>query len=115
MALKKPVGGHPGKTAIPAGVLLETERGDFPRLVEYLEATTWEDGGRRETATLMLLVEDGWLKGCLNDRANGCSLWVSSDSLAGLMDTLEGHLDRGDGEWRVRKPFGATGGGGKKR
>lgn len=112
--MKKPIGGFPGKQAVPSGELLAEERTLYPRLVEYLEATKWDDGSRRETATLMLLVEDGWLKGCLNDRANGCSLWVTCDSVAGLLDALEGHLERGDGEWRVRKPFGATGGGKKK-
>jgi hypothetical protein len=113
--MKKPTGGYPGKTAVPSGELLRQERSKFPRLVEYLEETKWDDGSRRETSTLMLLIEDGWLKACLNDRANGCSLWVTGDALVAVLDALEGHLERGDGEWRVRKPFGATGGGGRKK
>jgi hypothetical protein len=116
--MKKPVGGYPGKTAVPSGELLRVERSRMPLLVAHLEDAKWDDGSRRETSTLMLLVEDGWLKACLNDRALGCSLWVTGDSLAAVLDALEGHLEAGDGEWRIRKPFGATGGGGaagKKR
>lgn len=112
--MQKPKGGHPGKAAVPSGELLRLERVKFPRLVEYLEEVKWDDGSKRETSTLMLLVEDGWLKACLNDRAMGCSLWVTADTVEAALDALEGHLERGDGEWRVRKPFGATGGG-KKR
>lgn len=107
--MKKPTGG-PGATGGTVGVdLLKEEAVRWPHLITYLSDSKWDDGAPRETSTLMLLVEDGCLKACLNDRAMQRSLWVAAGGLVAALDVLEGHLEEGSGEWRVKKPFGATG------
>jgi len=72
----------------------------FPALAEWLETDLWPDGSARKTSTLLVFVEGGAVKGCLNDR-DGCqSLWASSGSIQGLLEALEGALASGEGEWR---------------
>lgn len=110
MALQKPTaGGKVGKAASSQGFMV-AERAEYPWLFEYMNTTAWDDGTARETATLMLLVEDGWLKACLNDRAGGRSLWVTGSALVEVLGSLEGHLAAGTGDWRVKRPFGSQGG-----
>jgi hypothetical protein len=76
-----------------------------PTLVEYLTATTWDDGQERPTATLLLFTEDGVWKCCLNDRANSRSAWVSGDTPEGCITALEEGLSLGDLPWRRSKGF----------
>lgn len=73
---------------------------EYPALWEYLTASRWEDGRPRQTATLMVCVEDGRFKGCVNDRANGRSVWVSAGSFTGLLGAVEAVLQSGQAEWR---------------
>ena len=107
--MKKPASAIPNGNVLANSEFLAKERTRWPNLVEYLSQTKWDDGSARETSTLMLLVEDGMLKACINDRALGRSLWVAADELNVALDALEGHLESGQGDWRIRKPFGATG------
>lgn len=74
-----------------------------PALWEYLTATAWPEGGERETATVLIFVEDGTFKGCLNDRANSRSGWASADSFTGLLDALEGKLQTSEMDWRKNR------------
>jgi hypothetical protein len=107
--MKKPANVGASVPAAASAQFLAEERQVAPTLVAYLKDSTWDDGASRETSTLMLLVEDGFLKVCLNDRAMGRSLWVATDSIWGAIEALEGHLAAGTGDWRVKKPFGSTG------
>lgn len=107
--VRKPVASGPGARAAASVNVLAQERVLYPTVFQYLTDAVWDDGSPRETSTLMLLVEDGWLKACLNDRAMGRSLWVTGDALADVLAALELHLASGSGDWRVKKPFGATG------
>lgn len=77
----------------------------WPTLWEYLSSAKWDDGSVRETSTLMLLVDEGRLKGCLNDRALERSCWVAADSLMGLLESLEAALESGGTDWRARKEY----------
>lgn len=95
------VTGAPGSAAsgdpvLLAGGLLESA----PALMEYLTLTAWDDAKPRKTATLLLFVEEGQWKGCLNDRDAGRSLWVTGGSVEGVVATLEARLASGGGEWR---------------
>jgi len=71
-----------------------------PALWEYLTLEAFDDGTKRQTATVCLFVEDGFVKIALQDRQEGRSLWVSSPSPEGGFDALEAHLAQGTGEWR---------------
>jgi hypothetical protein len=75
-------------------------RESYPALAEYMEADQWPDGTARKTSTLLVFCEAGCVKGCLNDRDGGRSLWSTSDSLAALLASLEAMLATGTGEWR---------------
>lgn len=107
--MKKPVASGSGARASSAAQFMYDERVRFPTLVQYLNDTSWDDGAVRETSTLMLLVEDGFLKACLNDRAMGRSLWVAADGVDAALAALESHLAAGTGDWRVKKPFSPGG------
>jgi hypothetical protein len=72
----------------------------YPSLVEFLTRTEFEDGSARQTGTLMLFVEDGRLKVCLNDRAEGLVGFHSFQSLDTILGELEGCLDKDGVDWR---------------
>lgn len=105
MSLKKSNG-----SAVAAGIsgVEISDRGDslqlaYPRLTEFLTATRWEDGSERQTSTLMVLWEDGRWKGCLHDRAEERSGWISSRTWGDLLAALETALVEEDLDWRRRK------------
>ena len=72
-------------------------------LCEYLSVSAFDDGQPRETSTLMLFVEDGFLKACLSDREEGCVAFFSGDSLEGLLESVEGALQDGSADWRMSR------------
>lgn len=74
-----------------------------PALWEYLTLLSWEDGAPREPATMILMVEEGRWKACLSDRATGRTLWRVGDTLAALLEALEGSLASGEADWRRGK------------
>jgi len=59
-----------------------------PGLFAYLTDDMWEDGTERETSTMLIFQDGGVLKGWLNDRALGRSLWVAGATLQGVLDAL---------------------------
>lgn len=81
----------------------------YPSTWAYLADTRYEDGEPRETATLMLLAEQGVVKACLNDRDNSRSAWVSGRSVEEALAALEAGLAEGRTEWRGRPPGRGTG------
>lgn len=78
----------------------------YPFLWEYLAATMWSDGSKRETSTLLLLVEEGVWKGCLHDRDSNASGWKSGDTLGGLLEALEAALALDRMDWRRKQQAG---------
>lgn len=92
--------GHSGKPLVASGLGVK-----YPAVWEYLTCTRFPDGSPRATSTLLVFVEDGAVKACISDRSQEpwCSLWVSGDGLDAVLEALEGHLQEGTGEWRVRK------------
>lgn len=79
-------------------------RGRYPALYEWLSSNAYPDGAARETSTLLIFVEQGGYKGCLNDRDQARGLWTASASFEGVLEALEGHLQGGTGEWRSSGP-----------
>lgn len=76
---------------------------NYRELSSYLADTKFEDGTKRETSTLLLFVEDGQLKACLNDREEGATAWVSNNSLVGILEDLEAGLQDNTLGWRQSK------------
>jgi len=83
-----------------------------PQLLEYLSLTVYEGGEKRQTSTLTIFVEDGFVKLCLNDRDAARTGWVAETTLEEAMKTLEGKLVSGQVEWR--KSWSGSAGGKKK-
>jgi hypothetical protein len=73
---------------------------NYPAISEYMSSLCWPDGSEREVSTLTFVVEDGKLKGCVNDRACKRSLWRSGDTLTEVMDALEEALRSPQAVWR---------------
>lgn len=86
----------------------------YPTLAEFASCTVWEDGGARETGTILLLVDEGRWKVCLNDRALSRSAWVSGDSPCGAFGNAEDGLREERLDWRRRREGGPPGRGGRR-
>lgn len=78
----------------------------FPTVRDYLRDTSYEDGTPRVTATLLCFVEDGLVKLCLSDRAEGRALWMTGDTVEAACTSLEAALASGRADWRQSKPKG---------
>lgn len=83
---------------------------EHPALSEYMTLSKWEDGTERETATLLVLWEEGMWKAQVNDRAQGRAAWWSAWTLTGLLQRVEASLAADEVDWRRKREWG----GGKK-
>jgi len=79
--------------------------GKLPALVEHLTSDKWDDGEVRAASTLLLFVDQGEWKCCLNDRDGGRVAFTTGTTVAGLLGALEEALQAGRVEWRASKPF----------
>lgn len=96
----------PDSTVTPEDPILTIKT---PGVWEYLTINRYDSGEPRLTSTLMVVVEDGKVKCCLNDREQSRSLWVAADSLEGALLVLESLLDDDRAIWRVYQPMGGRG------
>lgn len=98
---------EPEKTSAAAllsqGVELCEIATGHPAVWEHLTEVAWGSGAKRQTSTLMLFVEDGLVKLCLHDRAQGRSCWCSGASLTKALQALEAGLEGRTVEWRRDK------------
>lgn len=101
---KKRSGGRTGarEASMPVDPILTVE---CPAIWEYLTISTYDDGSDRVLSTLMVLVEDGQVKCCLNDRDECRSLWVAAGSLQGALRALEELLHDGRALWREYRGY----------
>lgn len=80
------------------------ERGAFgekyPAIWEYMTATVGSGGTARTTSTLLLFVEDGAVKVCVNDRDREENAFWSEQSLEAVLEAVEVDLSAGQGDWR---------------
>lgn len=77
-------------------------KGEYPNLTDMLLCTKWDDATFRTTSTLLVFVEDGVLKACLNDRHYNRSAFFTSDTMESLVVKIELALTNGTVEWRSR-------------
>lgn len=80
----------------------------YPTLCEFLATTVWPDGAPRTTGSISLFFEDSLFKACLNDRDASLSAFVSSPTLAGVLDKLEAGLVADKLDWRAWKGKGVA-------
>jgi len=104
MVLKRPTvngSGHP----VPSEFNDPEFKNQFPTLYEYVSSTAWDDGKVRKTSTLLLFVEDGALKVCLNDRALLRQAFVSARTFTETLSLLDDQLRDDTVTWRANKPI----------
>jgi len=77
-----------------------------PALLEYLTLDRFDDGSRRETASITLFFGDGSFKACLNDRSNKRVAFVSADSPIAVLGALEKGIQEDSLDWRPVKTPG---------
>lgn len=75
---------------------------EYPTLYEYLSLTRYEKGESRVTSTLLIFVENGVLRICLNDRDNNRSVFFTGETLECALASLEAALLSDRVEWRTR-------------
>lgn len=76
---------------------------DFPTLLEYLTAVRYDDGAVRQTSTLLLFIDAGALKCCINDRDNNRSAFVTATDIMGILFNLEDGLANNTLDWRGKR------------
>lgn len=109
MPLKKP--GPNGASASAAAVDASSSGclRDYSTLVEFLCATSWPDGSRRERGTLLISVANGgWQLKVRDPNGARYAFYVAAtlqDGLAGI----DLGLSEDDLDWRPEKPFRSSG------
>jgi len=79
-------------------------------LFEFLELSAWEDGSERTTGTVLLFIEDGRWKACLNDRDAGLICFLSAETCDDLLKGLDEGLKEDTLDWRVSRSSQGKGG-----
>jgi len=74
----------------------------LPALTEYLTATKYDGGQGRVTSTLLLFLENGVLRLCLNDRDNNRSTFMSGETVDMALHALDAALSSDTADWRTR-------------
>lgn len=78
---------------------------EHPAIWEYLSLDTGKDGGKRDTASLTIFVDEGQLKCCVSDKeAQEVAFW-SAETWEELIAGVEADLSVGEGDWRASKKF----------
>lgn len=73
----------------------------LPALREMLVASHYPDGSPRVSSTLLVFVEAGVLKCCLNDRDQGQTAWASGSNLLDALGAIESGLQGDSLSWRT--------------
>jgi hypothetical protein len=68
-----------------------------------LTVSHWEDGANRLPGSLILFVEDGVVKVCVNDRDSGSVAFATVPSLADVLYEVASLLASPTLEWRASK------------
>jgi hypothetical protein len=94
------------ETAAPHLEVSEQDRwwvAEYPALAEHLGCPRWPDGAVRETTTILLFVEAGAWKACINDRAEGMVAFVAAGGPRTLLERVEKGLVEGTLDWRPQR------------
>jgi hypothetical protein len=86
---------------------------EYPVLWDHLTQTAWKGGDPRETSSLTIFFNDGWLKCVLKERNEPACLWVCELSFFGLLAALEAALTSDRADWRNDRQDGPNGKGGR--
>jgi hypothetical protein len=76
---------------------------EYAGLWEHLTCHMYEGGGPRVTSTLLVFVEDGLFKLCLNDRDNGQVAFLSAETFSEALKDVDQKIIEGRLEWRMSR------------
>lgn len=88
---------------LPSEPVVDDFSGMCPDLLQFMTASTWPDGKARALPTLMSCYEDGRWRVCLNDKANGRSVWVSGVTWIEALEAIDRGLTGDCLEWRKNR------------
>lgn len=74
-----------------------------PTVCAFVTQDRFDDGGYRQTSTLLFFLDQGSLKVCLSDRQGSRSLFRSANSIEGCLDALEQALSDGTADWKAKR------------
>jgi len=98
--MKKPDLSMQGSTHVP---FQESDWSEaYPTLWEWLTAEKFDDGTFRTTASLLIFVQSGELKACINDRQFSRSAFLTAATVESLLHTLDEKLEADSLDWRVK-------------
>jgi hypothetical protein len=80
--------------------------GKHPDLWEFVTRTTWDDGATRQPGSFTVFLDEGKLKGCLNDKDAGLVCFVTAAGLLELLRKLNGAVNDGASDWRQTRGEG---------
>jgi len=80
----------------------EFER-EYPTVYAFVMQDRYEDGGYRQTATLLFFLDQGGLKVCLNDRDGARCLFRTGGSITGCIAALEEALTNDTADWKAKR------------
>lgn len=72
----------------------------FPKIVEHLTESVWDDGSPRELSTLMIFADGARWKLCLNDRDQGRVAFMTGGDPEEALTRLEDGLKTDSLDWR---------------
>jgi hypothetical protein len=107
MGLSRPSDNPSPVRVAGAGVASAFAAGN-PVLWEYLTADQYDDGSRRTPSSLLVFVESGVVKVCLNDREVDRTLWASGGSLEDALAALDLKAGDGSADWRSKDKKGSA-------
>jgi len=98
---------QPSRTGSRGGYIRACDddfRRQFPVLWDFL-TLDGINGTARKLGSLTIFIQDGKVKGWLNDKDQGYFAVVSADTFSGLWEALDKGLERGTLEWREDKKW----------
>lgn len=72
----------------------------YPSIVEFLASERWDDGSTRTRGTILLMVEGGASKCCLNDREQGRYCFISGAVMEDVLIAAELAIETDVADWR---------------
>lgn len=73
----------------------------FPLVWEMLTCDAYEDGAKRQRASILVICDGACLKLWLNDKDLGRSAWVSGESLEDALGSMEALIHNDSMPWRA--------------
>jgi hypothetical protein len=92
-----------GRDDVPGYGSAGDDAGSYPALVEFLTRDRYQDNSIRERGTVLLFVEGGRLKACLNDKDAALVGFTTIDTLDDVSMALDKALREDKVDWRKQR------------